>query len=611
MTIEELIWELYKALPDNLNVELLKDLKRKYAKSNNLKNIPTNIQIIKEYHILVSSGKIKKNIDIERALRKRAIRSMSGIVPIQVLMKPFPCSGQCIFCPSDATMPKSYINTEPGAMRALLNNFDPLKQVYNRLLSLKLTWHNTDKIEMIILWWSFDCYPLDYKLSFVKSVYDACNSFSEFEKKISLDFDNPKTTKYNITELTQMVYPNSIEDSLLLNETAENRIIWLTIETRPEFVTDKNCEFWRKIWVTRVEMGVQSLFDDVLEANKRGSTVQDVVNAISKMKSYGLKVSAHFMPWLYKSTIQKDLDTMKLAYEMPWIRPDEIKFYPTSVIPNTQLYELYKNWDYIPLTDHELEDIIRQVKSKIVPPYSRIKRLIRDIPSDEIVAWSKITNLRQLVVKKMQLDLEKDLVLRQTTYRRLYHNLKQFDDFDSLVKFLISQDFNTSNFYTFVVWWELDTDNVRNFQCLCTRCREIRNINVNSNNEERLVIRAYNCEIWKELFISFEDNQWYLWWFVRLLMPDKWKIANIDWLWEGSCIVRELHVYWELAKISEKQDKQTQHKWYGTRLMEFAYSIWRWFWYNKISVISWIWVRNYYNKLWYSKQWTYMVKSLL
>lgn len=611
MTIEELIWELYKALPDNLNVELLKDLKRKYAKSNNLKNIPTNIQIIKEYHILVSSGKIKKNIDIERALRKRAIRSMSGIVPIQVLMKPFPCSGQCIFCPSDATMPKSYINTEPGAMRALLNNFDPLKQVYNRLLSLKLTWHNTDKIEMIILWWSFDCYPLDYKLSFVKSVYDACNSFSEFEKKISLDFDNPKTTKYNITELTQMVYPNSIEDSLLLNETAENRIIWLTIETRPEFVTDKNCEFWRKIWVTRVEMGVQSLFDDVLEANKRGSTVQDVVNAISKMKSYWLKVSAHFMPWLYKSTIKKDLDTMKLAYEMPWIRPDEIKFYPTSVIPNTQLYELYKNWDYIPLTDHELEDIIRQVKSKIVPPYSRIKRLIRDIPSDEIVAWSKITNLRQLVVKKMQLDLEKDLVLRQTTYRRLYHNLKQFDDFDSLVKFLISQDFNTSNFYTFVVWWELDTDNVRNFQCLCTRCREIRNINVNSNNEERLVIRAYNCEIWKELFISFEDNQWYLWWFVRLLMPDKWKIANIDWLWEGSCIVRELHVYWELAKISEKQDKQTQHKWYGTRLMEFAYSIWRWFWYNKISVISWIWVRNYYNKLWYSKQWTYMVKSLL
>ncbi|MEF2175000.1 MAG: radical SAM protein [Candidatus Absconditabacteria bacterium] len=611
MSIEELIQELYKALPDNLNIDLLKDLKRKYAKSNNLQNIPTNIQIIKEYQNLVSLGKIQKNVDIERALRKRAIRSMSGIVPIQVLMKPFPCSGQCIFCPSDATMPKSYINTEPGAMRALLNDFDPLKQVYNRLLSLKMTGHNTDKIEMIILGGSFDCYPMSYKIAFVKAVYDACNSFPEFEKKISLDFDNPKATKYTITELTEIKYPESIEQSLLLNETAENRIIGLTIETRPEFVTDKNCEFWRKIGVTRVEMGVQSLFDDVLEANKRGSTVQDVVNAISKMKSYGLKVSAHFMPGLYKSTVHKDLETMKMAYEMPGIRPDEIKFYPTSVIPNTQLYELYKTGEYVPLKDDELEQIITKVKLNIIPPYTRIKRLIRDIPSDEIVAGSMITNLRQLIVHKMKGNLEKDGDLRQTLYKRLYMNSQHFDDYESLFKFIISLDFTTKSFFTFVVGGTVDTENIRNFQCLCTRCREIRNIAADSDNVERLVIRAYNCEIGKELFISIEDNQGYLGGFVRLLLPDESKIANIEGLGNGTCIVRELHVYGELAKINQSETKQTQHKGYGTRLMEIAYLIGKRFEYSKISVISGIGVRNYYTKLGYSKEGTYMVKSLL
>ena len=129
----------------------MKRAKRDFAKKYNIADIPSNVDLLKQYRQLVSNGVYIENKHLEALLKKRGIRSDSGIVPIQVLTKTFRCPGKCIFCPNDATMPKSYINTEPGAMRALLNQFDPYKQTYNRLLSLHLTGHATDKIEMIVL----------------------------------------------------------------------------------------------------------------------------------------------------------------------------------------------------------------------------------------------------------------------------------------------------------------------------------------------------------------------------------------------------------------------------------------------------------------------------
>jgi elongator complex protein 3 len=149
--MEKIILQLIATKAQDRTLELLTTFKRDFSKKNNLPDLPSNIQLLQAYYTLLKAKKINKDSQIEQLLKKRAIRSQSGIVSVQVLTKPFYCPGQCIFCPNDPTMPKSYIKSEPGAMRALLNKFDPIKQVYNRLLSLTLTGHETDKIELIVL----------------------------------------------------------------------------------------------------------------------------------------------------------------------------------------------------------------------------------------------------------------------------------------------------------------------------------------------------------------------------------------------------------------------------------------------------------------------------
>lgn len=172
------------ALPaDERTIDRVKLLKRAYGKQHHLPDVPSNVDLLSVYRMLVAKKNMLSDPQIEKLFVKRAIRSESGIVSVQVLTKPYRCPGKCIFCPNDFTMPKSYINTEPGAMRALLNNFDPVKQVYNRLLSLTLTGHATDKIEMIVLGGTRDVYPQDYKEWFVKQLYDACNTFDAFWEK--------------------------------------------------------------------------------------------------------------------------------------------------------------------------------------------------------------------------------------------------------------------------------------------------------------------------------------------------------------------------------------------------------------------------------------------
>ncbi len=656
--LEELLFKIYDLARQNqIDEDVLKQLKREYAWKYKLSQLPTNIQLLKLYNQLVSEWKLKKNESLEALLRKRKIRSLSGIVPIQVLMKPWPCPGQCIFCPNDPSMPKSYINTEPWAMRALLNEFDPIKQVWNRLLSLSLTGHPTDKIEMIVLWWTFDAYPYEYKLEFIKWVYDACNTFDEFLKFVKIDELNPKAARFTIDyDKFDIKFSETLEEAQKINETASHRIIWLTIETRPEFVNDKNARFWRRLWVTRIEMGVQSLYDDVLVANKRGHTVKQIAEAFHKMRQYWFKISAHFMPWLYKSSVEKDIWTMKIAYSSKYFKPDEIKFYPTAVLPNTELFELYKKWEYKPLTKKELKFIINEVKDKIIPPYTRIKRLVRDIPSTEIVAWADITNLRQLILKERKENLEK---LRRNSeenfkkvwgkfYKRLWADLVWIDVLQSQrVGEIITDNFRNflkkipeeDQILTYIFLVDVDdkilkvfkklveTEQIyllpRNFVCLCTRCREVRNKksievwrvaeafwreNKHFITSSVLVLRKYISSVGEEYFISFEDVLWYLYGFARLLLPDKGEAIDWEGLWKKTAIIRELHVYWQQAKIWDKWP--VQHKWFGSRLMRVAEIISKEKWYTRLSVISWIWVRKYYERLGYRLEWTYMVKNL-
>ena len=695
--LEPLIFEIAKLPADKHDRELIIQMKRKWAKENGQSNVPTNMQLLKTYQWLIADEQLEHDQEIIWLLRKRSVRSMSGIVPIQVLTKPFRCPGKCIFCPNDASMPKSYINTQPGAMRALLNNFDPYKQCYNRLLSLMLTGHPTDKIEMIVLGGTRDVYPKSYKIEFVKWLYDACNHFDEFLAQIDIDYTNPKAARWTKTEDIEIQYPETIEESIKINETAKHRIIWLTVETRPEYVTHENCQFWRELGVTRLEMWIQTLHNDVHEANVRGHGNEEIRQAMHTLRQYAFKVSTHIMPGLYTSTLEKDLETFQIAYSSPYIKPDEIKFYPTAVIPNTPLFDLFKEWKYQPLTDEALEQIVRDVQVDIIPPYTRIKRLARDFDTNEVVAWANTPNLRQLVMRDLQKEYDADESLRIEQYSKLKKwklkienrktiseirnpnsetwnkdseiwNLKsEFENMEDLLNCIVepmNQKTTTvknlsweeweldGRIETYTVWWSFDTSSQRNFVCLCTRSREVKNKEAQNtkrkndkakkcrdnasaclqaeglNHEQQkennwkdfpfLVVRRYRSTVGEEMFISFEDSLWYLYGFTRLLLPDENKSIDWPWLGEGTALIRELHVYWSLAKIESRNEdwesrqgnKKVQHTGFWRQLMDLAEKITWVRWYEKLSVISGVGVRKYYEKLGFELEGTYMTKLI-
>ncbi len=604
-------------------------LKRSWAKANWENKVPTNLQVLKTFYWLRTAGEIEDNDWIEWLLKKRWIRSQSWIVAVQVLTKPFWCPWKCIFCPNDATMPKSYINTQPWAMRALLNQFDPYKQVYNRLLSLTLTWHKTDKIEMIVLWGTWDVYPKTYKTEFIKGLYDACNTFLAFMDHIEVDFSSDKSARYTVTENFDVQYPKSVDESIRINETSPNRVIWLTIETRPEYVTHENCQFRRSLWVTRVEMGIQTLHNPVHVANVRGHNNEAIRIAMHMLRQYGFKISNHYMPGLYTSTPEMDEETFKIAFSTPWIKSDELKFYPTAVIPNTPLYDLFKSWEYTPIKDEDLVSLIRVFKTEIIPPYARIKRLARDFDTNEVVAWANTPNLRQLVMNDMEKEYNNDKHIRHKQYSRLGDDLTAYATEKKLLDklkvpysweieiytSLSWEDREIDNgIETFCIWEWFDIDAKRNFVCLCTRCREYRHVETWSLRIPFMVVRRYRSSNWEELFLSMEDSYWYLYGFTRLLLPDPWTSVDYLWVEQWKALIRELHVYWNVAQLNApvwgKESNTAQSKGFWGQLMEMAEKIASIRWYEALSVISGVWVKWYYEKIWYSREWTYMVKDL-
>ncbi len=612
--MKKIILQLVKTNPKKRNLDLLTSLKRDFARTKKLKDIPSNIQLLQAYYELIKVNEITKDPQIEQLLKKRAIRSQSGIVSVQVLTKPFPCPGKCIFCPNEKNMPKSYIKSEPGAMRAFLNHFDPIKQVYNRLLSLTLTGHETDKIEMIVLGWTFDVYTKPYKEKFIKQLYDACNTFEEYFKNIKVSTE--KKYSHAIVDTSKKIkYSANFTEALKKNESAKHRIIWLTVETRPEYVTDKNCQFWRELGVTRIEMWVQSLDEEVLKLNKRGHTVEQAREACHKMRQYGFKISLHIMPWLYGSDAKKDLETFKELYTDPFFKPDEIKFYPTSVIPNTQLCTLYKQGKYTPLQTDDIKKLIRQTFLDVIPPYTRIKRLIRDIPANEIIAWSTITNLSQLMHNQLLQEQKKNQWERKKFYQRLYGKYNLFMSLQKALKDELEKVVRKNDeIQTYIIGKNPDVKSFRNFVSLDTRSREIRHQEKGTRDkgQANIIIRKYLSSGGVEYFISFEDQLGYLYGFTRLLLPNEKDTVNIPWLGKSTSIIRELHVYGQMEWLEKKLKKntKTQHKWFGKQLMEITEQISKWHKYKKLSVISGIWVRAYYRKLGYKTEGTYMVKKL-
>lgn len=371
MTVnEKIIKELIKNKVKTLNDLAL--IKRKMAKKYKIGSL-ANIELLKAYHNLLRNKSIKKSKILENLLRKRKIRSLSGIVAVSVLTKPYPCPGKCIYCPTEKGLPKSYLSGEPAVERAKRNKFDPYLQTKDRLNSLIIQGHPTDKIELRIIGGSFTAYLKKYQIWFIKRCFEACNN------SIS----------------------KNLEKAQKLNEKAENRIVGISIETRPDLINKKEILHLRKLGVTMVELGIQTIYDDILKNCKRGHGIKETIETTKLLKNAGFKIMYQIMPNLPGSNLEKDFAMAKEIFTNSDFRPDWLKIYPCLVCHNSQLYQTWQQGKFQPYTDKELIELLIKIK-EIIPYWIRLARLFRDIPSEKIEAGSKLSNIRQIVQKEMK-----------------------------------------------------------------------------------------------------------------------------------------------------------------------------------------------------------------
>ncbi|MFA6305262.1 MAG: tRNA uridine(34) 5-carboxymethylaminomethyl modification radical SAM/GNAT enzyme Elp3 [Candidatus Gracilibacteria bacterium] len=342
-----------------------------------------NLYFIKAYYDLLKEKKIKNNPSLLSLLRKRGVRTLSGVTPVTVLTKPFPCPGKCIYCPTDIRMPKSYLQSQPAAQRAFKQNFDPYVQVFVRLKALTITGHEVSKVELRIIGGTFSFYPKSYQTWFVKRCLLAMNDFP-------LLVLGKKPLKKNL----------SFIDTVKKNETAEVRCIGMNIETRPDYVNKTEIKRLRMLGVTKVEMGVQTTDDKVQELTKRGHDLKAVKDATGLLKDSGFKIGYHMMPNLPGSTPDFDKKMVGELFEDSGFQPDYLKIYPCVVLPKSQLFYIFKRGEYRSYDDKTLEEVLL-AEMLSVPQWCRVDRVARDIPSDEITSGSKVSNVRQILEQKL------------------------------------------------------------------------------------------------------------------------------------------------------------------------------------------------------------------
>ncbi len=491
--MRQAILEIIENIKRIKTVEDLSVFKRELSKKHGF-SILLNSDILQEYFLLIKEKKItekwqKKYGDFFLSLlKKRAIRTLSGIAPVAVLTKPYPCPGKCAYCPQRSDVPVSYLPNEPAVMRALRLHFNPYLQTIYRLKALENNGHEPNKIELIVIGGTWSYLPTKYKYWYILNCFKAANDYQKIKKEIKIEKSEKPVNPKKIIEnsYNQSLRLDEIKRLLKQEQTKNEKslygIIGLTLETRPDYLTEKELLEMRELGCTRVEIGVQAIDDKILKLNRRGHDVLAISQATKKLKQFGFKVTYHFMPALPGSSPKKDIEMFKNIYSDPRFQPDQIKFYPTVVVKNSLLYNWWKNGKYKPYTDEELEYVIIECK-KLVPVYTRIIRLIRDIPGESIEAGNKITNLRQVIKDK-------------------------------------------------------------GISCNCIRCREAKNKIISEKNIKLNVLK-YLASEGVEYFISFDslDNKT-LSGFCRLRIDFSSQIAP--------AIIRELHVYGQLVPIGGK-----------------------------------------------------------
>lgn len=555
---KEIIKEIKKR---KLTKDKLSRLKVKFCRKHGLVKPPTDIEIL-------LNAKIKDVPKIKSLLQTKPVRSASGVSVVAIMTKAIKCPhGACSMCSSmvEDGIPQSYTGKEPATRRAIRNCFDPYLQVFNRIEQYVVTGHSFDKVELIVMGGTFPSFPKKYKETFITYAFKAMNDFSKlFFKKNKFNFakfkkffelpgevGDPKRTKSihkKLREIKNKTKTSLKKEHAYNDKKSRIKCIGMTIETRSDYGKLKEGNELLDLGCTRIELGIQSVYDKALKNINRGHTVQDNIDSIKVLKDLGFKLNFHYMPGLPGISKNKDLQGMLDLFDNENYRPDMLKIYPCMVIKKSKLYESWKKGKFKPLTTKQAAKMIAHFKY-FVPPYCRIMRVQRDIPTYATEAGVDMTNLRQVIQKIMEKE---------------------------------------------------------GIKCECIRCREIGR-NKTPKGKKSLNVMHYGSSQGNEFFISADIGNCIIG-FCRLRFPSQFKRKEIT---ESSALIRELHVYGPAVAIGKKgTKKKIQHTGVGKALLEKAEEICKMYYKDKIVIISGVGVRGYYRKIGYKQEGPYMVKKL-
>ncbi len=484
-------------------------------------------QVLDVYRRLCDRELLPHDPDVAVLLQTKPVRSQAGVTVVTVLTKPYPCPGKCVFCPTDVRMPKSYLYDEPGAQRAERHAFDPYDQTAARIKVLEQIGHPAEKIELLILGGTWSSYRRDYQEWFVKRCLDAMNGHDS-ETLLEAQEKNARGTRRNVG---------------------------LVVETRQDHIDADELRWFRRLGVTKVQVGIQSMDDKILAMNKRGHDGESTRRAFRLLRLAGYKIHGHWMPNLLGATAESDRTDFARLWSDPALRPDELKIYPCMLLENAEMYDYWQRGQYRPYTEAELTELLIDCKLQ-VPRYVRLNRIIRDIPTTRVVEGNKKANLRQIVQQQMR---------------------------------------------------------KRGQRCRCIRCREVRRDQVHLD-ELRLLVESYQTDATTEHFISFEKaahstSRGRIAGFLRLSLPHPGIEPPLPEL-IGHAMIREVHVYGPALLIGDESQGDAQHIGLGSQLIEKAKEMSRQAGYERIAVISAIGTRGYYRRHGFRLEELYMTARL-
>jgi elongator complex protein 3 len=488
------------------------------------------LSVVPKNSAILAAALPEEHETLRRVLMVKPSRTLSGVAPVAVMTSPYPCPhGKCLPCPGGPDhpfhSPQSYTGEEPAAKRAREHDFDPFRQVQARLGQFEVLGHRVEKVELIVMGGTMTARPVEYQEEFVSRCIEAMNTYSG---------GTPAPEAPDIRKVQEA------------NETSAIRCVAITFETRPDWSRQEHIDRMLEYGVTKVELGVQHVDDAILQYNRRGCTVADTLEANTLLRDAGLKVGFHMMPNLPGSDIESDKMMFETLFSDPRFRPDFLKIYPTLVTPGSEIESLWKEGKYSPYAENELIDLIAYAKS-LIPEYTRLQRIQRDIPAKLIVAGSKHSNFRQLA---------KD---------RLKESGKR---------------------------------------CRCIRCREIGR--APSPAESAIQVLEYDCCGGTEHFISAVADDSLIG-FARLRFPSMTYRIGL----ESAALLRELHVYGSLVPVGKDAEaEEWQHREFGKALLARAEEIARAAGYRRLAIMSGIGVRPYYRRQGYERRGPYMIREV-